>query len=145
MLTLPNQIKKPMKLALFQILMVIVLMSCSKKTPVASDPDIDPPPTETSIYAGTIQPIFNSRCVSCHSASSPQSGVNMSSYSATMASRGTQYNALIVNPGNANGSPLHNKLLPSPQFGSQMPQGSALTSTQITAIRDWINAGALNE
>jgi mono/diheme cytochrome c family protein len=145
MQTLPNQIKKPMKLALFQILMVVVLMSCSKKTPVASDPDINPPPIDTSVYAGTIQPIFNSRCVSCHNASNPQSGVNMSSYSATMASRGTQYNSLIVVAGNANGSPLHNKLLPSPQFGSQMPQGGSLTTQQITAIRDWINAGALNE
>ncbi len=136
-----------MKCYLFSLFLVVTLMSCSKKTPVAADldPGTDPPPNGTSTYAGIIQPIFNSRCVSCHSASNPQSGVNVSSYSATMASRGTQYNALIVNPGNANGSPLHNKLQSNPQFGSQMPQGAPLTTQQITAIRDWINAGALNE
>lgn len=133
-----------MKFSLYPLLLVVVLMSCSKQTPVASDPDIELPPLTPLTYSGTIQPIFNSRCTSCHNASNPQSGVNLSTYAATMASRGTQYNALIVIAGNANGSPLYNKLQPSPQFGSRMPTGGSLNTQQITAIRDWINAGAMN-
>ncbi len=66
------------------VLAVLVLVSCSKKLPTQSD---DTPPDATITYSGTIQPIFNARCVSCHSASVPQSGVNLATYAATMASR----------------------------------------------------------
>lgn len=123
------------------VLAVLVTASCSKKLPTQSD---DTPPDTSITYSGTIQPIFNARCVSCHSASVPQSGVTLVSYAATMASRGTQYNALIVLPNNADGSALYDKLLGSPQFGSRMPQGGSLTSQQIANIRAWINAGAPN-
>lgn len=123
------------------ILAVLVLVSCSKKLPTQSD---DTPPDTTVTYSGTIQPIFNARCVSCHSASVPQSGVNLATYAATMASRGTQYDALIVLPNNADGSALYDKLLSSPRIGSRMPQGGSLTSQQIANIRAWINAGAPN-
>ncbi len=90
-------------------------------------------------YSSQIQPIFNARCTSCHGG---LSGVNLGSYSATVASVGTQYNKKIVTPGNAEASPLYDKLLPTPQFGSQMPQGGSLTSQQIQLIRTWINEGA---
>ncbi|NDC90107.1 MAG: hypothetical protein EB075_15135 [Bacteroidetes bacterium] len=123
------------------VLAVLVLVSCSKKLPTQSD---DTPPDATITYSGTIQPIFNARCVSCHSASVPQSGVNLATYAATMASRGTQYDALTVLPNNADDSALYDKLLSSPRFGSRMPQGGSLTSQQIANIRAWINAGAPN-
>lgn len=121
------------------LLSLLVLASCSKKMPTQTD---DTPPDTTVTYSGTIQPIFNARCVSCHSASVPQSGVNLATYAATRASRGTQYNALIVLPNNADDSALYDKLLASPRFGSRMPQGGALTTQQIANIRAWINAGA---
>ncbi len=90
-------------------------------------------------YSSQIQPILNSRCSSCHGGIS---GVNLGSFSATMASVGTQYNKKIVIPGNAEASPLYDKLLASPQFGSQMPQGTSLTSQQIQLIKTWIDEGA---
>jgi mono/diheme cytochrome c family protein len=123
------------------ILVALVVVSCSKKMPTQTD---DTPPDTNVTYSATIQPIFNSRCVSCHSASVPQSGVNLASYSATMASRGTQYNALIVIPNDADDSALVDKLLSSPRFGSRMPQGGSLTTQQIANIRAWVNAGAPN-
>lgn len=61
-----------------------------------------------------------------------------------MASQGVQYNRLIVVAGNADESPLYDKLQSNPQFGSRMPEGSSLTTQQINAIRDWINTGAPN-
>ena len=90
-------------------------------------------------YSTQIQPIFNSRCTSCHGGIS---GVTLTSYATTMASVGNLYDRKIVTPGNADASPLYNKLLASPQFGSQMPQGGSLTSQQIQLIRTWINEGA---
>ncbi len=124
------------------VLAVFISVSCSKKMPTA--PVDDNPPSGNVTYSATIQPMFNSRCVSCHSASVPQSGVNLSNYAATMASRGVLYNALIVNPGNADQSGLYDKLLASPRFGSRMPQGGSLSAQQIADVRAWINAGALN-
>ena len=123
------------------LICLLVLASCSKKMPTQADTT---PPDATVTFSATIQPMFNARCVSCHSASVPQSGVNLSSYAATMASRGSLYNALIVVAGNAEQSALYDKLLSSPRFGSRMPQGGSLTSQQIANVRAWINAGALN-
>jgi hypothetical protein len=90
-------------------------------------------------YSTQIQPIFNSRCTSCHGGIS---GVNLNSYSATMASVGDLYDKKIVTPGNSAGSPLYDKLLANPQFGSRMPQGGSLTTQQIDLIRAWIDEGA---
>lgn len=90
-------------------------------------------------YSTQIQPIFNSRCTSCHGGIS---GVNLNSYSATMASVGDLYEKKIVIPGNSAGSPLYDKLLANPQFGSRMPQGGSLTTQQIDLIRAWIDEGA---
>lgn len=123
------------------LLVVFVVASCSKKMPTQAD---DTPPDTNVTYSATIQPMFNARCVSCHSASVPQSGVNLATYAATMASRGTQYNALIVQTGNPDDSALYDKLLSSPRFGSRMPQGGSLTAQQIANVRAWILAGAPN-
>lgn len=92
-------------------------------------------------YNEEIQPIFNANCTSCHG-SSAQSGVNLTSYDATMSSVGTQYGQNIVVPGQPNNSPLVDKIEPSPQFGDRMPQGGALSEAQITLIRTWISEGA---
>jgi mono/diheme cytochrome c family protein len=90
-------------------------------------------------YESQIQPIFNSKCVSCHGGTN---GVSLNNYNATMSSVGNSYSKLIVTPGNATQSPLYDKLLSNPQKGSRMPQGSSLSQTQIDLIKDWINQGA---
>lgn len=126
---------------LLVVMSMLIAVSCSKKMPTQTD---DTPPDAVVTFSGTIQPIFTARCVSCHSASVPQSGVNLSSHASTMASRGSLYNALIVNPGNGAQSALYDKLLANPRFGSRMPQGGSLTSQQIANIRAWIDAGAPN-
>jgi hypothetical protein len=59
-----------------------------------------------------------------------------------MASVGDLYDKKIVIPGNSAGSPLYDKLLANPQFGSRMPQGGSLTTQQIDLIRAWIDEGA---
>ncbi|WP_421773530.1 T9SS type A sorting domain-containing protein [Gracilimonas sp.] len=90
-------------------------------------------------YEDEIQPIFNASCTSCHGG---QSGVTLTSYSATMNSVGDQYDKKIVIPGEPNNSPLVDKIEPNPQFGSRMPQGGALSDEQISLIRQWIAEGA---
>jgi hypothetical protein len=90
-------------------------------------------------YEDEIQPIFNARCTNCHGG---QSGVTLTSYSATMNSIGAQYGKKIVIPGEPDNSPLVDKIEPNPQFGSRMPQGGTLSDEQISLIRQWIAEGA---
>ena len=90
-------------------------------------------------YASQIQSILNAKCASCHGG---RNGVSLQDYEATMNSKGSSYNKLIVTAGDAVQSPLYDKLLANPQFGSRMPQGGSLSSTEINLIKDWINQGA---
>jgi hypothetical protein len=97
-------------------------------------------------YASDIQPIFSSRCsgAECHIPNS-MSGVTLSGYDLVLASVGEQYGTRIVVPGDADSSPIVDKILPNPTHGERMPRGrSALSSDEIARIREWINDGAPN-
>jgi hypothetical protein len=88
--------------------------------------------------------IFQTSCTPCH-ISQTTNGVRLNTYSNVMNSVGTQYGTNVVNPGDANGSPLVDKLEPSPQFGVRMPEGGPyLSSERIAQIRQWIADGAEN-
>lgn len=93
-------------------------------------------------YSSSIQPILNSRCVSCHG---PGHGIDLRNYEAVMNSVSSRYSADLVIPEDAVASPLYDKIRldQSPKFGSRMPQGSTLPQEQVDLIRDWINEGAL--
>ncbi len=90
-------------------------------------------------YATQIQTIFNANCTSCHGGTS---GVILTDYSSTMASVGSQYGTNVVIAGDADGSPLVDKIEPSPDHGSRMPQGGVLPDSSIALIRQWISEGA---
>ncbi len=74
--------------------------------------------------------IFIPLCSGCHSASNPRGGYNMSTFTALRT-------RVVVN--NAAGSLLHQSVV-----NNSMPIGSPLSTADKNAIRDWINAGALN-
>lgn len=93
-------------------------------------------------YASQIQPIFSSYCTSCHGG---QNGVTLSSYEAVINSIGQQYGTNIVVPGDADASPLVDKISNSnPEYGVRMPQNGPpyLSPDQINLIVAWINEGA---
>jgi hypothetical protein len=88
--------------------------------------------------------IFQTSCTPCH-ISQTTNGVRLNSYSNVINSVGTQYGTNVVVPGDANGSPLVDKIEPSPQFGVRMPEGGPyLSAERIAQIRQWINDGAEN-
>lgn len=93
-------------------------------------------------YASEIQPIFTGSCNGCHSQG--QNSFNSSSYATVMASvsPSNRYNKKHVIAGDADGSPLVDKIEPAPEHGSQMPQGGSLSDEQINLIRQWISEGA---
>ncbi|MDX1618948.1 MAG: hypothetical protein R3224_09190 [Balneolaceae bacterium] len=93
-----------------------------------------------------IQDLFTANCggSGCHIGNTT-SGVRLDSYDDVINSQGLQYNTLIVQPGDADNSPLIDKLEPNPQFGVRMPNGrTPLTDDRIAQIRTWINEGAEN-
>jgi hypothetical protein len=62
-----------------------------------------------------------------------------------MASVGDQYGSRIIIPGDPNGSPIIEKLLPLPDHGVRMPLGATrLTDEEISKLVRWIGDGAEN-
>jgi uncharacterized membrane protein len=123
-----------MNIRLFAALAVsaIALASCTSNT----DNPVDSGGTVS--FASDIRPIIQSNCVSCHAFSATQS--SLLNYTST------PYGKKLVIAGNSAGSPLYDKvqLTSNPQHGARMPQGSSLSSAQVTLIKTWIDEGALN-
>ena len=97
-------------------------------------------------FSQDVLPILTATCGggACH-IDQRTSGVNLSSYQAILGSKGQQYEEHILLPGDAESSPLIDKLMPSPQFGARMPPNrSLLSEEQIAFIRTWIDEGALD-
>jgi hypothetical protein len=81
-------------------------------------------------YAADVAPILSNFCNGCHSGNSPSDGINTSSWASLQP---------IVNDGRLLGSIQHTSGF------SPMPDGSAkMNACNITKIRKWIQAGALN-
>ena len=121
----------------------LILGACQSKQ-IDNSVIVDPGPVVG--YAADVQPIFSASCggVGCHIGEATN-GVDLSTYSATIASVGLQYGGRVVIPGDGAGSPLVDKLGSSPSEGSRMPLGSAaLSASQVEVIKLWINDGAEN-
>jgi len=99
-------------------------------------------------YQTKIQPIFTSNCSvqGCHSGSSPEAGMNLSSgFSyANLVNVTSSLDAPLkrVQPGDTNKSVLWGRISGT-RYGDRMPQFSPpLSQTNINLIRDWILQGA---
>lgn len=91
-----------------------------------------------------VQMIFSQNCGSCHIGRS-DSGVRLNNYENVVNSVGDQYGTQVVRPGNADDSPLIDKIEPNPEIGERMPQGGPfLSSDRIEQIREWIDEGSEN-
>lgn len=93
-----------------------------------------------------VQQILEQSCGggSCH-INTTTNGVKLDTYNNVMNSEGTSYGKLIVQEGDASGSPLVDKIEANPQYGVRMPKGgSYLSDSRIQQIKDWINNGAKN-
>jgi len=104
-------------------------------------------PPFTVSFAGQLQPIFNSRCTSCHSLNG-DGGLDLRagfSYANLVNVISVNYGVPRVIPGDPDGSVLYGKILGNPVFGARMPPtGAALTALQRQFVRTWILEGANN-
>lgn len=88
--------------------------------------------TTNVTYSGTIFPIINTNCISCHGGSSPQGGILLEDYASISAAAaipagqgGSLYGAISHASGNS----------PMPKNGTQ------LSDCKIKQVEVWINAG----
>lgn len=122
---------------------LMLLSACQNKQ---IDNTMPVEPEQPVSFSQDVQPVLTASCGggSCH-LSGRTSGVQLSTYRQVTSSIGVQYDEEVVNPGDAEGSPLIDKIEPAPRFGVRMPQGRApLSRREIALIRTWIDEGAQN-
>jgi hypothetical protein len=99
-------------------------------------------PTEsaasTSGFASSVYPIFEAKCIKCHGVEQVKEGLSMLTYEELMAG---SFNGPVVIPGNADSSLLVELIA----RGKMPNRGEKVTETELQIIKDWINAGALND
>lgn len=81
-------------------------------------------------YSGTIAPLLQSRCTSCHSGSTPSGGINLTQWS-------------VVNQRAADGT-LEGAIRRLPTFEPMPPSGPQLSDCRIRQVQLWIAQGAPN-
>jgi len=86
-------------------------------------------------FSQEVAPIFDQRCIQCHSGLQASGQLDLSSYSGVMA--GSARGA-VVTPGDAGKS----KLISLVSSGQMPKSGAKLTADQITILENWINSGA---
>lgn len=98
-----------------------------------------------TVFYSHVQPIFGSptnagTCAlsSCHDATSPEMGLNMTTYSSIMAGSD---NGPVVIPDSSAQSELYKRI--TGVSTPRMPAVGSLNSSQIELIRKWIDDGAL--
>lgn len=133
--------------------LALIAVSCSDNSTGTNDGsssngggnDDGSTPTEPTFT--NVQEIFESSCggVNCH-ISNQRSGVRIDTYDNATNSEGDQYGKLVIQEGDAAGSPIVDKIESSnPEHGDRMPPGGPfLSSDEIDLIKEWINDGAKN-
>ena len=136
-----------------------VFAGCGSDSPAPAAPTTpppaspSPPPTEDTLTPtlSSIQAlVFDPRCVEHHGGHAVEAGLDLTegmAYAALVNVPSTQTALDLVAPGDAENSYLVHKLEGRPGIvrDRMPPIGDPLTEEEIAAIRDWINAGALNE
>jgi len=93
------------------------------------------------------QELIIPKCGSCHSAELSSGGLDLTSADApsrlldTPATCGT-LTKVLVDSANPHTGFLFDKLSPSPECGSQMPQAGTLNATEIACIKEWMSSAA---
>ncbi len=138
--------------ATFVVDLVDSVATAVATTPASPTPTPVPTPTPGPVgFASDVQPIFTSRCTSCHGSVSPSGSLSLVAGSA-------RANLVDVNstectstkrvaPSNADASYLVHKIEGTgPCYvGSRMPLGGPfLSASDVAKIRSWIDQGALD-
>ena len=108
-------------------------------TLTSSDIDSRIIPEKNVSYSKDLAPVFELKCVSCHSPGNSEGGLDLSNWTGIVSPG-------LVIPGDDDASPLIWYIEQQPGF--EMPPRDApikpFTPDQIRGVKTWINEGALN-
>ncbi|MDX1439556.1 MAG: hypothetical protein R3284_06600 [Rubricoccaceae bacterium] len=127
----------------YVLLVLVVWMGSGCRSNVVAPPDIVEPDEPVS-FSAQVFPILAQSCAlaGCHGGTGTN-GVRLGSYTEAISSVGKQYGEPIIQPFNADESPIIDKISGVPEYGERMPFGGPYLSTdEIGLIRAWINQGA---
>lgn len=97
-------------------------------------------PDSVVIYADLIQPVLEQKCMSCHSDTKSQGGLNMSTYALLL--EGGEHGA-VIEPEAPLGSEIVRRVTINPASVKYMPtKGTPMTFTEINLLSWWIESGA---
>ena len=124
-----------------RLLIALVLTATCSTSGSAADKLALPPAASREIdFVRDIQPIFRTRCYSCHSGAKQRGELRLDLKSAALKG-GESYAPAIV-PGKSADSPLV-RFVAGLEEGMQMPpEGERLSPQQIGLLRAWIDQGA---
>ena len=94
-----------------------------------------------SAFKSTVLPIFG-KCMPCHSAQNATANLVLESYEGLMKGG---VSGSPVSPGDAADSLIIKRVTASDGFDRMPPVGDGLSSDEIEKLREWIDAGALEE
>jgi mono/diheme cytochrome c family protein/uncharacterized membrane protein len=118
-------------------------LSAAFKTDSSATAEPQPVPDvqEAVVYSDIIQPIFQSRCYTCHSASKKKGGLRLDKPELIL--KGGK-DGLVIKPGNADESDMIKRLLLPRNHEDHMPPNEKpqLKEGQIALIHWWISTGA---
>ena len=122
-----------MKLLIIFLSCVFVLTACYRD----NEEELYPPGTgggcETTgvTYLGTVAPLLQSNgCIGCHSGSAPSGNISLQSYSNVRA--------------NALNGKLYGAINHAAGFSPMPKGGNKMSTCNISKIKAWVDAGALN-
>jgi len=133
MFVMDRKNKKVLNLSFFMVMIVVgltILSACGTTPKSTSSGTITP-----VSFAQDVAPIFNQRCIQCHSGDQASAQLDLSSYSGVIAgsSRGA-----VVTAGDAGNS----RLIEMVSSGLMPKSGALLTADQIATLENWVNSGA---
>ncbi len=123
---------------LFELLTVVFVMAwCCVSHQAAAD---GPRPVDPEFFETQIRPLLRDRCVACHGVEKQKGELRLDAKS--FAFRGGEGGVVIV-AGKSAESPLWKRVSSNDADERMPPNGKPLTAGQLTAIKKWIDAGAV--
>jgi hypothetical protein len=126
---------------LFLIAFIILISQSCDDTVTSSQIDNIVIPDSGVSFSMHIAPVFNAKCVNCHGVGITEAGLDLTTWSGTIA------NPSIVFPGEPDNSKLVWCIEGRPGFPPMPPVGSPyvpLNQNQVNGVRTWIAEGAKN-
>ena len=147
-------------LAMISLSSVLLLVSCSPKTPpvtppetaateappaveapveptVEAEPTSEPPAAGSVSFAKNVQPILDGSCTSCHGTGRAGGGLDLATYEGVLAGGNSGPSVLPSDPGGS-------LLVQVVETGRMPKAGTKLSADQIKILSDWISQGAQN-